>query len=225
MVLDAVINPEDWFDYPTYFHKRKSISIRTNRLEAHAGVLAVGLNDLDKVVQAFAQSCFDAKENCTLNTPRSMSTTSTFKFSSPAALLSAVDATLDTLYMNPIPIKNLPSPGTAVVTPTTLRVAIFSHMYNIATWPDLAEILSEVLYSGNWTQAVALTRLSVNPALKDVPDDSHFVPDVISVRVYRIHPTLRSTAEAKVPYLSHSARIPSRTTRPTLRHQTISSHL
>jgi hypothetical protein len=178
VVLDGIINPEEWSGYPTRFHRREFVILLCVFLHTHS--IAVGLEDLDDVLQAFAQTCYDAKENCTLNTPRS--TAPKFKFTSPAALLSAIDDALDALYLSPIPVPGLPSPGTALATPSTLRNNIFGHMYSINAWPDLAEVLSVVLYEGDWTQAIARTQISVNPDLRNVPDDGQYAANIIQVR-------------------------------------------
>jgi hypothetical protein len=144
-------------------------------------IIEVGLNDIDKVLESFAQSCFDAKENCTLNTPPKVpvlaeSTKSTFKFTSPSTLLQAIDRTLDELYTTPLAVPGLPVP--AFATPTTLRTYLFTHTYSINSWPELADRLSEVLYKGNWTELVAPTP---NAEHKNQPDNSPFVTNVILV--------------------------------------------
>jgi hypothetical protein len=125
-------------------------------------IIEVGLNDIDKVLESFAQSCLDAKE--------------TFKFTSPSALLQGIDRTLDELYTTPLAVPGLPVP--AFATPTTLRAYLFTHTYRINSWPELADRLSEVLYKGNWTGLVAPTP---NAEHKNQPDNSPFVTNVILV--------------------------------------------
>jgi hypothetical protein len=153
--------------------------------------LSVGMRDLDRVLKSFAQACFDAKENCTLNTPPKLRGSSAsqvnltskplfdFDFTSPSTLLHSIDRLLDALYVSPIPVHGLSIP--ALATPSTLRIFLWWHVFDIASWPDLADRLSEVLYLGDWTEMVRLTRKKVDPTAAGMPDTSAYAGHVISV--------------------------------------------
>jgi hypothetical protein len=138
------------------------------------------MEDTQRNFEMFAQSCLDAKENCTLNT-RPVTATTEFKFTSTAALMTAIGKKLDEVYLSPIPVSSLLNPGTALVTPSTLRNIVFGLAWTISTWPLLAAQLSKILYEDKWAEAVPIFQISVNPAAKDVPEWGRYGMAVILV--------------------------------------------
>lgn len=118
---------------------------------SHVGCVE-GLQDVDDVLGSFASSCLAAGPNCTLNVKHNLPSTS--------ALLSKIDATLDTLYRKPVPVYGMDVP--AVATAYNLRTLMFQSMYNIRTWDALAERLSEA-FEGNFTQIADRTLPRVPP--------------------------------------------------------------
>jgi hypothetical protein len=101
-------------------------------------------------------------------------------FTSPKALLDAIDTTLDALYASPVPIFDLPTP--AVATAANLRALLFISMYGIGFWPALAEHLAAT-FSGNFTGIVrATTTTTADPTSAHQPDGSLFSTYIIFVR-------------------------------------------
>jgi hypothetical protein len=145
-----------------------------------ADLLLDGLDDLDLEIRTFAQTCLDAKENCTLNTPPA-GYKGKFKFTSADALLSAIDEALDAVYLSPIAVSSLPDPGTALAVPTVLRTLVFFHVFIISLWPSLSDQLSKILYQGNWADAIAFKRYSVNPSATNVSESGRFARGLILV--------------------------------------------
>jgi hypothetical protein len=137
----------------------------------------VGIEDIDEVLSSFASSCFAAGKNCTLNafTPNSV-----FNFTRPAALLQAIDTTLDALYAKPVPVYDLAVPS--VVTASNLRTLLFQAMYSMARWPEYAERLAAV-FNGNFTGLLNATMVKVNPEHAKRLDSSDFSVNVIFVRL------------------------------------------
>jgi hypothetical protein len=133
------------------------------------------------VLRSFASSCYDAKENCTLN---ALKPNSVLNFTGPDALLSAIDHTLDSLYNSPVPIYDLDVP--AVATSSSLRYLLFRGMYSIDSWPTLADHLAH-MFQGNYTGIVNATmnKVVANDATK--PDDSIFSVHVVTVRLILIY--------------------------------------
>jgi hypothetical protein len=136
----------------------------------------VGLDNVDDVLTAFATSCFHAGANCTLN---ALAPNKVLNFTSPKALLDAIDATLDALYASPVPIFDLPTP--AVATAANLRALLFISMYSIGFWPALAEHLAAA-FSGDFTGIVRATTTTADPASANQPDGSLFSTYIIFVR-------------------------------------------
>jgi hypothetical protein len=135
------------------------------------------MENVDDVLSSFASSCFAAGASCSLNAVRP---SAAFRFTRPAALLEAIDTTLDALYAKPVPILDLPVP--AVARASNLRVLLFGHMYSIASWPALADHLAAA-FSGNFTGIVAATMGKAHAADATKPDSSAYAKDAIFVRV------------------------------------------
>jgi hypothetical protein len=137
--------------------------------------MAEGLNNVDDVLVSFATSCYEAGLNCTLNAfpPNAL-----LNFTSPEALLSAIDITLDNLYAKPVPIYSLPTP--AVATVSNFRRLLFSAMYNIGKWPALAEHLAAA-FNGNFTGIVNATMQKVDAVNLQRSDSSRWANSVIFV--------------------------------------------
>jgi hypothetical protein len=127
---------------------------------------AEGLDDIDAVLDSFATSCFNAGSNCTLN---AFKPNDVLNFTSPKALLDAIDATLDSLYTSPVPIFDLPLP--AVATAAYLRAQLFSSMYSMKSWPTLAEHLAAA-FTGNFTGLVNASTVQLKPESVHKPDSS-----------------------------------------------------
>jgi hypothetical protein len=147
------------------------------------------MEDTQRTLETFAQSCLDAKENCTLNA-RPASSTTNFKFTSTTSLMSAIGKKLDEIYLTPIPVPGLPNPGTALVTPSTLRNLVFGLVWTIPTWPLLADQLSKILYEDKWSEAMALFQLNADPAAKDVPEWGRWATAVILVGCLTVYTLL-----------------------------------
>jgi hypothetical protein len=124
------------------------------------------LDNVDDVLSSFATSCFYAGTNCTLN---ALAPNKVLNFTSPKALLNAIDTTLDALYASPVPIFDLPTP--AVANAGNLRAVLFRSMYKIDSWPALAEHLAAA-FTGNFTGIVNATTAKVDPASAHKPDSS-----------------------------------------------------
>jgi hypothetical protein len=137
--------------------------------------VSVGLDDIDRTLQTFAESCFAAGKNCSLNT---LASNEVLDFKSPAALLDAIDKSLDRLYASPVPVHDLPFP--AVVTPTDLRTRLFRAMYKIQAWPELADHLGEA-FAGNWTKLVNATMTKVEAQAASKPDTGGYSTNIILV--------------------------------------------
>jgi hypothetical protein len=134
-----------------------------------------GLDNVDDVLESFASSCHKAGSNCTLNSFRP---NSVLNFTSPVALLSAIDTTLDNLYTKPAPVFDLPVP--AVATASDIRGLLFNAMYSITKWPELAEHLAAA-FNGNYTGIVHATMEKVDSANVKKPDGSTFSSNAIFV--------------------------------------------
>jgi hypothetical protein len=131
-----------------------------------------GLDNVDDVLESFASSCYKAGSNCTLN---SFKPNSVLNFTGPAALLSAIDTTLDSLYVKPVSILDLLIPAT-----TNVRGLLLGAMYSMARWPNLAEHLAAA-FNGNFTGIVNTTMQKVDAANAKRPDSSNFSEKVIFV--------------------------------------------
>jgi hypothetical protein len=142
----------------------------------HLSVFQEGLDNVDDVLRSFASSCYDAKENCTLN---DLKPNSVLNFTGPNALLSAIDDTLDSLYSSPVPVYDLDVP--AIATSSSLRSLMFRAMYSIDSWPSLADHLANV-FQGNYTGIVNATIVKVIPEDVEKPDSSTLANNVITVR-------------------------------------------
>lgn len=128
-----------------------------------------GLDDTDKVFEAFASTCIKAGQNCSLN--------ALYNFNNSAALVSKVDSTIDSLYSNPLP-GYIGEP--VVANAATLRQIIFSGSFFSVQWPELASVLGDVM-QGNVTSLLALTTQRISDQLAGLPDGSPFAQNAIFV--------------------------------------------
>jgi pimeloyl-ACP methyl ester carboxylesterase len=105
------------------------------------------LADTDKVFGGFIEECFNAKENCALNSVRGGS------FSTSADLHSYVLKFIQRLEEEPIPVYLSNTNYGAVTRQTVVSNGIFPAMYApLQAWPVLAKTLAELM-NGNATSA------------------------------------------------------------------------
>jgi hypothetical protein len=139
-------------------------------LHLHTG----GLEDIDRVLLAFATTCFNNSVACPLRNESA----SPFNFTHPEALLVAIDLTLDSLYRAPVPT----SVGLPDATASHLRTLLFAKLYRPTSWPDLADFLVQA-FNNNFINIVRATMVHVNEAQIETEDYPVFAPNVIVVRV------------------------------------------
>ncbi|EPQ50268.1 hypothetical protein GLOTRDRAFT_123620 [Gloeophyllum trabeum ATCC 11539] len=105
-------------------------------------------NDIDNVLYSFAESCVSSGSACALSAM------------SPSEIVSKLDETIESLYYNPQPITDLPAP--AVATARNIRQLVFSAMYRIKDWPDLAVHLDNA-FKGNYSGVVNASMVHIDP--------------------------------------------------------------
>ncbi|CZR59458.1 uncharacterized protein PAC_09350 [Phialocephala subalpina] len=126
LIIDGVSNLDEW--YNAFFFEESLV-------------------DADNVYAGFVKECFDAKDNCPLNSIGDK------PFESAASLKSHIDDFLVHLEEEPIPVYLNNSNYGAVTRESIALNAIFPALYKpFPTWPTLAKNLAELL-KGNATPA------------------------------------------------------------------------
>lgn len=178
VIIDGVVNPTVWAGHS---------------LEASQE----GLDNVDDVLSSFASSCIKAGKNCTLNS-------SPHNFSTADGILSKIDDTLNSLYAHPVPILDLDIP--AIATAANLRGLMFSAMYSISNWPNLAEHL-QAAFNGNFTGLVNATLSRVDA--KHAKERDSASSSTMAIFVSFFPRTLSHSSEGLTYH--HSARTPKHT--------------
>ena len=129
-----------------------------------------GPQDLDNTLFAFVSSCVHAGEGYALNVH--------YNFTSPGALLTEIDKTIDRLYAAPAAVYGLAIP--AVATAANLRVTLLKTLLRTSSWPLLAELLSAA-FQGDFSVIVNRTMPLVSPSSAGIPDASHLAGSAIFV--------------------------------------------
>ncbi|RAK89247.1 alpha/beta-hydrolase [Aspergillus costaricaensis CBS 115574] len=142
MVLDGVSNLDQW--YNSFF-------------------LEESLTDTDKIYTGFLKECFEAKEDCPLQSIKGE------HFKSAGQLQSYFDGFLRELEDEPIPVYLNSTDYGAITRRTIVSNGILMALYKPKSWPLLAKNLAELL-NGNNTPAY--NAYSESWLLKYLVDDS-----------------------------------------------------
>jgi hypothetical protein len=125
-------------------------------------VSVANVQDTDALFKAFASTCLAKGSDCALKA---------FNFSSSSALLRKIDDTIDSLYIEPVPVFGLGHP--AFATAGVVRTALTQSLYATAIWPQTASGLADA-FKGNFTSLVAAYDTWVNPSDAGKPDNGAY---------------------------------------------------
>ncbi|EPQ54760.1 hypothetical protein GLOTRDRAFT_130114 [Gloeophyllum trabeum ATCC 11539] len=147
MIIDGIVDVVGWSGYP----------IQPYNIT----------DDMDHILQEFADSCASAGDACVLSNLTS------------SQILSLIDSTLDELYYSPPLATDLgPGYGSVEVDAGVLRFALFESMYLMLSWPTLAELLAET-FAGNYTSLVQAIVPAISPTYVTMRDDSSYATSMI----------------------------------------------